>query len=287
MTVSTAPSTAPGVDTSLDYKGKIAFVSGGGRGIGLAITRALAAVGATVIITWVSQDPAAEVKKITAETGARVVAYRCAAEKSADVDAVVERAAAEVGEVDLVVANAGVCLWRDTIDITDDDLRWIMETNLFGPIYLARAFARHWLGLPASVDPKARGERPAKRNLNKKILCISSISALVNMTPQVQMSYNASKAGVTMACKSLAGEWAPYGITVNTISPGYVKTDMTMHPPPGEGAAWVKKWGDMTPVDRFAEPSEIGDLVVLLGSGRASSFLTGHDIVIDGGYTTY
>lgn len=62
---------------------------------------------------------------------------------------------------------------------------------------------------------------------------------------------------------------------------------MTMHPPPGDGAAWVKKWREMTPVDRFAEPSEIGDLVVLLGSPRASSFLTGHDVVVDGGYTTY
>lgn len=198
MTASTVPNTS---DTSLDYKSKIAFVSGGGRGIGLAITRALAGVGATVVITWTSRDPSAEAAQITADTGSKVHAYRCAAEDSAQVDALVERVAAEVGQVDLVVANAGVCLWRDTIDMSDDELRWIMDTNLFGPIYLLRAFTRHWLGLPATVDAKARAERPPRLHLNKKILCISSISALVNMTPQVQMAYNASKAGVTSAVK--------------------------------------------------------------------------------------
>ncbi|RSH82080.1 uncharacterized protein EHS24_008284 [Apiotrichum porosum] len=275
-----------------DLHGKIALVTGGGRGIGLAITRALAQAGATVIITYTAKDPTAVATAISQEFGVPVHVYYCPGEKSEVVNLVFEQASAEVGEVDLVIANAGVGLWRETIDMTDGrrqivtqalttpvELATLMHTNLFAPIYLARAAVRYWLGLPATVQ--------------------GDISGIVNMSPQFQMAYNASKAGLTMASKvsmsyrlwltrqSLAGEWAKYGITVNSVSPGYVKTDLIANPPPGEGAEWVAKWGAMTPVGRFADASEVGDMVAFMASGRASSFMTGHDIVMDGGYTTY
>lgn len=196
----------------------------------------------------------------------------------------------------------------------------MMGINLFAPIYLVRAFVRHWLGLPAAVSGE-RGARPGPRNLNKKIVFMSSISAIVNMTPQTQVAYNASKAGLTMACKvgartllvaypamitpvsridrttwyrgkadrsqTLAGEWAQYGITLNCVSPGYVDTDMIRHPPEGFGEAWIADWRKRTPVDRFADPQELGNMVLLLCSDLASSFLTGHDVVMDGGECTY
>ena len=72
-------------------------------------------------------------------------------------------------------------------------------------------------------------------------------------------------------------------MTVNTISPGYVSTDMISHPPPGEGAEWVQKWKSDTPVDRFADAEEIGQMIVLMCSKEASTFMTGHDLVMDGG----
>ncbi|WVQ68683.1 uncharacterized protein L199_006892 [Kwoniella botswanensis] len=90
-----------------------------------------------------------------------------------------------------------------------------------------------------------------------------------------------------MACKSLAGEWAKYGVTVNSISPGYVATDMIKDPPPGEGATWPKVWMRDTPVDRFAEAFEIGQMIVLMCSQESSTFMTGHDLIMDGGFTTY
>lgn len=264
--------------------------------------------GATVIITYTAKDPTAVATAISQEFGVPVHVYYCPGEKSEVVNLVFEQASAEVGEVDLVIANAGVGLWRETIDMTDGrrqivtqalttpvELATLMHTNLFAPIYLARAAVRYWLGLPATVQGEYRGERDTAHSLSKKIIFISSISGIVNMSPQFQMAYNASKAGLTMASKvsmsyrlwltrqSLAGEWAKYGITVNSVSPGYVKTDLIANPPPGEGAEWVAKWGAMTPVGRFADASEVGDMVAFMASGRASSFMTGHDIVMDGG----
>ena len=107
-------------------------------------------------------------------------------------------------------------MWRDTIDMTDGEsapmrdtitdctpaeLQHVMGVNLFAPIYLSRAFARHWLGLPTKVDPNAKAQMLDKADLKKKILFISSISGIVNMTPQRQVAYNASKGGLTMAAK--------------------------------------------------------------------------------------
>ena len=83
--------------------------------------------------------------------------------------------------------------------------------------------------------------------------------------------------------QSLAGEWAKYGVTVNSISPGYVSTDMINHTPSGEGADWADKWMRDTPVGRFADPSEIGQMIVIMCSEEASTFMTGHDLVVDGG----
>lgn len=274
---------------SIDYSGKIVFITGGGRGIGFALTEAFAEAGATVVITYNSRDPSEHIRAVSKKFGVPIHVYYCPAEESKRIDEVIELASREVGEVDIVIANAGMSQWVEMIDMKDTDLRRMFDVNLVAPLFLARAFTRHWLGLPAAISENetAQGSRKDGVKLNKKIVFISSISGLVNMSPQYQVAYNASKAGLTMASKSLAGEWAKYGITVNSISPGYVSTDMIKNPPPGEGEQWVTKWNGMTPVGRFADPKEIGDTLVLMCSDKASTFMTGHDLVIDGGYTTY
>ncbi|WWC89568.1 uncharacterized protein L201_004492 [Kwoniella dendrophila CBS 6074] len=277
---------------TIDYSGKIVFITGGGRGIGLAITTAFARAGATVIITYTSQDPSEVVEKLSEEHKVPIHIYHCPGEDTNRVNEVIDLSSKQVGEVDIVIPNAGVSLWRDCIDMSDSELDWIMKTNLYAPITLCRGFVRHWLGMTTEVKTNSYPGKPSssadqKVNLNKRILCVSSISGIVNMAPQKQVAYNVSKAGLTMACKSLSGEWAKYGITINSISPGYVSTDMIKNPPPGEGSSWPIKWKQDTPVDRFAESSEIGQMVVLMCSNEASTFMTGHDLVIDGGFTTY
>ncbi|WRT67710.1 uncharacterized protein IL334_004682 [Kwoniella shivajii] len=275
---------------SIDFKGKVALVTGGGRGIGLAITRALAEAGATVVITYTSKDPSSVAESVSKEFKSPVHVYHCPAEDSSRNNELIQKISQDVGEIDYVIANAGVSLWREAIDMTDEELDKIMQINLFSPYYLSRAIVRHWLDLPIAIssESKERGKRDEKLNLGKKIIFISSISGLVAMTPQAQSAYNASKAGLTMFAKSLAGEWAKYGITVNTISPGYIATDMIANPPPGE-ELWVQKWHDMTPVDRFGEAKEVGDSVVMMCADRGlgAGFMTGSDLVIDGGYNIY
>ncbi|ORY31387.1 hypothetical protein BCR39DRAFT_526392 [Naematelia encephala] len=274
---------------SIDYSGKIVLITGGGRGIGLGIAKAFAEAGATLIITYTSTNPAATAQAIEKQYGVKVHVYYCPAEKSDLVDEMVEEVAAEVGEIDVVIANAGVSLWRDAIDMTDAELLNIMQINLFAPMYLTRAVVRQWLKVPVSLHSSSsdRGLRDQKLHLGKKILFVSSISGIVAMTPQKQAAYNASKAGLTMLAKSLAGEWAGYGITVNAISPGYIQTDMIANPPPGEGEEWVKIWKSMTPVDRWGTAEDVANHIVLLCSDRAGSFMTGSDIVVDGGYTIF
>jgi len=276
----------------IDYKGKVVLVTGGGRGIGLAITEAFAEGGATLIITYQSRDPSPIAAQLSQKYGVPVHVYHCPGENSKIVDEVVEKASKEVGEIDVVVCNAGVSMWKALIDCSDDDLNSVFSVNLVAPIYLARALTRHWLKLPTAVPANSpthpdKGLRDQKVDLNKRILMISSISGLVNMTPQQQVAYNASKAGLTMAAKTLAGEWAQYGISINCISPGYVATEMTTSHTDERSLAYARRWQEMTPFDRFASPAEIANLAVLLCSTRNTPWMTGSDVVIDGGYTTY
>ncbi|WVF69250.1 hypothetical protein IAT40_004026 [Kwoniella sp. CBS 6097] len=284
---------------SIDLKGKVVLVTGGGRGIGLAITRSFAEAGATLAITYTSTDPSSIAEEISKEFGVPVHVYHCDAEDSKRTDEMIEQISKEIGEIDVVVANAGVALWQEAIDMTDDELFKIMQVNLFAPFYLSRAAVREWLSLPpslsannnnnASNEKEERGQRDTEGlKLGKKIIIVSSISGLVSMMPQAQCAYNASKAGVTMLAKSLAGEWAKYGITVNTVSPGYIATEMIASPPPGQ-ESWAQKWHDLTPVGRFGQAKEVGDTVVMMASGRGfgGGFATGSDVVIDGGYTIY
>lgn len=173
-------------------------------------------------------------------------------------------------------------------DNTPDDFRRLFEVNTYGPYYLSRALVRSWLDLPISVDPDVSQVdiKGINKTLSKQILVVSSISGLVAMSPQRQAAYNASKAAVTMLSKSLAEEWAHLGITVNTISPGYVATDMTTSDDP-KLKEWSREWNYRTPVRKFASAEELGKFVALLVSDQQGGwgFFTGSDVVVDGGYT--
>jgi NAD(P)-dependent dehydrogenase (short-subunit alcohol dehydrogenase family) len=116
------------------------------------------------------------------------------------------------------------------------------------------------------------------------IINMASMSGLISNLPQCQCAYNASKAGVIMLTKSLAGEWAKRGVRVNSVSPGYVNTPMT--PKDQIRTDWYDLWMTFSPMGRIAEPQEIAPAVVFLASD-ASSFVTGSNLVIDGGYSCW
>jgi NAD(P)-dependent dehydrogenase (short-subunit alcohol dehydrogenase family) len=176
----------------------------------------------------------------------------------------VERA---FGSPSILVNAAGITVWEDSIDAPLASWQRVIDINLTGTFLCCQALAR---------AARAAGQRAA-------IVNVSSMSAQVVNVPQHQASYHASKAGVDILTKALAVEWAPLGIRVNAIAPGYVLSDMTrqfMDANPD----LARRWTDMIPAGRMAEPADLEALVVLLCSDR-SSYLVGQSIVIDGAYT--
>lgn len=242
--------------------GKNALVTGGAQGIGEAIVTALRDAGARVFIGDINP----EVGERTAERlGVGFVAADVT--NSASIDAAVEHVAETAGSIDIAVNNAGIVANKPSEELTDQDWRSILSVNLDGVFYSCRAAGKRML---------AQG--------SGSIVNTGSMSGHISNHPQPQSAYNASKAGVIHLTKSLAGEWADRGVRVNSISPGYVGTELTKLGMGNE--TWRRAWIENTPMGRVGEPREIAPAVVFLASD-ASSYCTGTDLVIDGGYTSW
>jgi len=178
------------------------------------------------------------------------------------VDRAVQVSLDRFGRIDILVNNAGICIHENAEDMTDEQWDAVMDVNLKGVFYCCRAVGK--------VMIKQGGG---------KIVNVASMSALIVNRPQNQVSYNASKAGVVMLTKSLAVEWAQYGIRVNAISPGYMLTEMTR-----KVSHMFPLWEPMVPMRRLGEPEELRGALLFLVSD-ASSYVTGHNLIVDGGYT--
>ena len=253
MSVSPAPS----------LQDRVAIITGGTGGIGLATARAMQASGATVVLT-----------DINAERGAAVVQEHPGMEfVVADVtdSAAVRRLAQHVldrhGRIDVAFNNAGVAYCVPSEDCTDEDWLRIVNVNLNAVFYCCREFGRAMLA-------QGRGS----------IINTASMSGMISNHPQPQSAYNAAKAAVIMLTKSLAGEWAKRGVRVNSISPGYINTPMTPKHHPRQD--WQAVWMATSPMERIGEPDEVAPAVVYLASD-ASSFVVGSNMVIHRGYTVW
>ena len=245
--------------------GKTALVTGGSRGIGLAIARLFLAAGASCLVTGRTRTPDVE-----ALTGANPEA---AAWVAADINdpaapaALVEAALERFGRLDILVNNAGIALNGPFHEFEDEHLAAIMDTNLIAPFRVARAAVKPMLAQGGGV-----------------ILNVGSISAYVANKPQEQVAYNASKAAVHQMTRVMAFEYASRNIRVNALAPGYVVSDMT-----AGGIAkpdWNRTWTENTPMGRFAQPDEMANCALFLCS-PAASYVTGTVLVADGGYTTH
>ncbi|MFR9729343.1 SDR family NAD(P)-dependent oxidoreductase [Saccharopolyspora sp. MS10] len=242
---------------------KVALVTGAGQGIGLEIAKSLRSAGAHVVIG-----------EINPETG------KAAAEQvegdflpldvtnSAEVAAAVQRIVADHGHLDVSVHNAGMVRNEAAEEMSDDSWRKVVGLNLDGVFYCSREVGKQML---------AQG--------SGSIINIASMSGMVSNHPQPQVSYNASKAAVIMLTKSLAGEWARRGVRVNSISPGYIGTDLLMGVRNTQ-PEWFDSWMEQTPMQRPGRPEELGPLAVFLASD-ASSYMTGSNVVSDGGFTVW
>jgi NAD(P)-dependent dehydrogenase (short-subunit alcohol dehydrogenase family) len=240
--------------------GKVAVVTGGNRGLGEAFARALGEAGARVAIA--ARDEARS-EAVAGDVGALAVTTDVTDGDS--VAAMLEAVTAELGPVDVLVNNSGVCFHRPALEVPDDEWRAVWDVNVDGLWRCSRAVG-------AQMVERGTGA----------IVNIGSISAQIVNRPQWQPAYNASKAAVHQLTKSLAAEWAPHGVRVNALAPGYVKTEMA----PVDDPRFRPRWIDDAPMQRAAVPEEIAPSVVYLASD-ASSFRTGSVLVVDGGYTAF
>jgi NAD(P)-dependent dehydrogenase (short-subunit alcohol dehydrogenase family) len=242
--------------------GRVALVTGGGRGIGREIARCFIEAGARTIIAEVDSATGEATAK---EFGPLAHFLELDVSKSASVDEAAVKVMSEYGQIDILVNNAAICINSDAADTTDATWRRQMDINLDGVFYCCRAFGRHMI---------SRG--------SGSIVNISSTAAVIDIRPQHHIAYSAAKAGVAQLSRVLASEWARHGVRVNAVLPGYTKTAM----PLGAGKELISKWMEMIPMGRWLEPAEIAASVFFLASDAASG-VTGHLMVVDGGYTVW
>ena len=250
------------LDELFSLKGKVAVVTGGGRGIGQVVAVGLAKAGAEVAL--LSRSGADETLGLIAKAGGKAYYISTDVTKEASVDAAFAEILKRSRSIDVVFNNAGICMHQTTLEATIAEFREVLDVNLTGEFIVARAAGR------IMIERKIKGS----------IINMASMSGSIVNIPQWQASYNASKAGVIHLTRSLAAEWAGHGIRVNSISPGYIATPMSVDTPQELRDAWMP----LIPMHRMGTPEELIPAILYLASG-AAGYTSGSDIIVDGAYT--
>jgi NAD(P)-dependent dehydrogenase (short-subunit alcohol dehydrogenase family) len=250
---------------SLD--GQVGIVTGGGQGLGKVFCQAFAQAGADLVVAELNPETGRQAASEIRESGRRALYVQTDVRSRPSMQAMVERALAEFGQIDFIMNNAGITRWCAAEKVPEEDWRDVIDVNLNGVFFGCQAVAPHMI-------ERRKG----------CIINIASMSGLIVNRPQCQASYNASKAAVIHLTKSLAAEWAPYNIRVNAIAPGYMDTPMAR--PFFEDPQYGGSWMDAIPMKRPGQPQELAPVAVFLAS-EASSYVTGTTMVIDGGYTVW
>ena len=249
------------IDFGLD--GEVALVTGASSGIGQSIALALGRAGVAVGCGGRNAARCAETVDRIRDAGGRAIAVEWDVTDPAQATAAVDAVEQAFGPLGLAVNNAGVGAGTPALELTPGQWQAVLDTNLTGVFFSCQAEAR-------AMRAHGRGA----------IVNIASISATIANRNLTQAQYNASKAAVVHLTKSLAVEWAPLGLRVNAVSPGYTLTPMNRRP---EVAGLVAEFADTTPLGRLAEPEEIAGPVLFL-LGPAAGYITGVDLLVDGGY---
>lgn len=257
-----------GIIENMRLDGKAIYVTGGASGIGKCAAMAFAEAGADVAIADVNLEGAKKAAGEIAEaTGAKTIAIKADVTDEDQVEAMVARVVDTYGKLDACYNNAGICINTPAQEMTFAQWKKVIDINLTG-VYLCSV---------------AAGRVMLKQGYGSIINTASMSGHIVNV-PQPQCAYNASKAGVIMLTKSLAVEWAKKGIRVNSISPGYIGTELIMNEE--HLIPLIKEWNAIAPMGRLGKPEELQSVLVYL-AGDTSTFTTGSDIVVDGAFTCF
>ena len=252
--------------------GQVAVVTGGSSGLGRGIALLFAEAGASVVVNYHSgAEAAAEVVRQIEAAGGRAIAVGADVSQQAEVDAMFGRAIEAFGGVDVVVANSGIQKDAAVADMTLDQWRHVIDTNLTGQFLCAQAAVRQF---------RRQGERGASRALGK-IVHMSSVHEVIPWAGHV--NYAASKGGVMMLMKTLAQEVAPERIRVNSIAPGAIRTNINKAATEGAAAEQLLK---LIPYKRIGAAEDVARAALFLASDMAD-YITGATLFVDGGMTLY
>ena len=248
-----------------DLSGRTALVTGGSRGLGLAMASALAEMGARVAITARKVDELAEAQEHLRAAGHEVLSLTSDLSKPETIKPLVEGVAGALGPIDVLVNNAGTSWGAPAEDYPLEAWRKVIDLNLTGTWELTRQVAA------ACMIPRRYG----------RIVNIASIAALRGSTSDFKaVAYNASKGGLVALTKALAGEWGAHGIAVNAICPGFIPSKMSRAVIENIGEAVI----EATPLHQLGTDDDMKGIVVLL-AGAAARHITGQIFAVDGGIT--
>lgn len=252
------------VQKLFSLEGKKGFITGGSQGIGKTLAKAFVELGADVAIVSRNLALGKKTAEEIANGKSKVIAYPCDVSDPDSVDAMIHAYEKDFGEIDFAINNAGIFTGDPALTITPSVFKSVIDINLNGVFFTAQAAARLMI----------------KKGTRGSIISTASMSGHIVNRPQTIANYCAAKAGVIQLTKSLAVEWVKHGIRVNSVSPGYIQTDLiaTM-------SDMLPIWQGMMPEGgRLGFPEDLIGAFVYFASD-ASQFATGSDLVVDGGYS--
>jgi NAD(P)-dependent dehydrogenase (short-subunit alcohol dehydrogenase family) len=255
------------VQQLFDLTGKVAVVTGGSRGLGLEIAHGLGEAGASVVVTARRQEWLGPALDELTGAGIQAAAVTCDVADAAQVASLATEAQERFGQVDILVNAAGVSWGAPAVDMEPERWRWVMDVNATGTFLCCQAFGRGMI------------ERSAGRIVN-----VASVAGLVGQAAAVldAVGYSASKGAVVALTRDLAAKWAPRGVNVNAVAPGFFPTRMTQaHIAKSESTLVAA-----TPMGRLGRADELKGAVLFLAS-EAASYVTGQVLAVDGGMTSW
>ena len=244
---------------------RVALVTGAGRGIGRYLAQGLARYGADIIATGRTISQLEEAAQEIRQLGRRCLVVPMDITQKADIEKGVEKAFQHFGRIDILVNNAGINIPKPALEVTEEDWRRVLDSNLTGLFFCCQAVGR------IMVNQKSG-----------KIINISSQTGTVAI--QWRAAYCSSKAGVNLLTKVLALEWGPHNINVNAVAPTFIETPMTK--PMLENPAFREMVLNKILLGRVGQPKDVLGAVIYLAS-EASSLVTGHVLLVDGGWTAH